>query len=73
MFLCLVHALNLSKKAQAPDKDILVAVSYTHLQNSRTAGPAQGAGAEKAGGGKQRNRGHCARYEHFPYGAPSAV
>ena len=24
MFLCLVHALNLSKKAQAPDKDILI-------------------------------------------------
>jgi len=24
VFLCLVHALNLSKKAQAPDKDILV-------------------------------------------------
>ena len=31
------------------------------------------AGAEKAGGGKQRDRGHCARHEHFPYGAPAAV
>ena len=27
MFLCLVHALNLSKKAQAPDKDILIVVA----------------------------------------------
>ena len=27
----------------------------------------------EAGGGKQRDRGHCARYEHFPYGAPTAV
>ena len=26
VFLCLVHALNLSKKAQAPDKDILILV-----------------------------------------------
>ena len=28
---------------------------------------------KKAGGGKQRDRGHCARHEHFPYGAPAAV
>ena len=35
--------------------------------------PAQGAGAEKAGGGKQRDRGHRAWHEHPPCGAAPAV
>ena len=35
-------------------------------QNLRTAGPAEGAGTEKGGGGKQRDRGHRAGHEHPP-------
>ena len=46
-------------------------------QNCRTADPAEGAGTEKAGGRKQRDRGHRAWHEHFScrvaLGTPAAT
>ncbi len=45
-------------------------------QDCRTADPAEGLGTEKAGGRKQRDRGHRAGHEHPPFraalGTPAA-